>query len=143
MRDSRVAAWLRRTIKWKKWTYHHKTHLMYITTTAYGRVYTYHGQDYLVNEEGEVGKIPYYASLTIRGEKRVTKTWGPYKFINGFETTREAEYLMKMYQYPDLSDRAQEKVKDIFFEYGIWVEMDYDFISISQERERRLKDGKN
>ncbi len=142
MRDSRVAAWLRRNGKWKKWTPYFERSLLYITTTDYGRIYTKHGQDYLVTE-GEVSKIPYYVSLTIRGERRITKTWGLYKFINGFETTREAEYLMKMYQYPDLSDRAQEKIKDIFFNYGIWVEMDYDFVSVSQERERRLKNGNN
>lgn len=135
-----LSSWLRRCVHWTKWTYHHKTHLLFVATTDYGRVYTYHGQDYLVNAEGEVGKIPYYVSLSIRGIKRLTKTWGPYKFYNGFETTKEAEYLVKMFQYPKLTERAQAKVRDIFFDYGEWVERDIEFEQFLKERERRIKD---
>lgn len=135
-----LSSWLRRCVHWTKWTYHHKTHLLFVATTDYGRIYTYHGQDYLVNSEGEVGKIPYYVSLSIRGTKRLTKTWGPYKFYNGFETTKEAEYLVKMFQYPKLTERAQTKVRDIFFDYGEWVERDIEFEQFLKERERRIKD---
>ena len=138
--DSRRVNWLRRNVKWTTWTYHHKTHLLYVATTDYGRVYTYHGQDYLVNSEGEVGKIPYYVSVEVRGVHRNTATWGPYRFFNGFETTAEAEYIKKMFQYPKLTERAQQKVTDIFTEYSPWISTDTEFTDALMERERRLRD---
>ena len=95
--DSKIVVWLRRNVKWKKWTDYHKTHLVHLTDTDYGRLYTHHGQDYLMNSEGEVGKIPYFVSLTLKDVDRVTQQWGPYNFHNGFESTREAEYLKKMF----------------------------------------------
>ena len=137
--DSRLVNWLRRNVKWTKWTYHHKTHLLYVATTDYGRVYTYHGQDYLVNQEGEVGKIPYYVSVEVRGVHRLTKTWGQYLFYNGFETTAEAEYIKKMFQYPKLTERAQQKVTDIFAKYGTWIELDNDFVATLNKREEAIR----
>lgn len=139
MKNSSLNAWLRRKVKWTKWTYHHKTHLLYVGATPYGRLYTYHGQDYLVNQEGEVGRIPYYVSLEARGTHRTTKQWGPYKFINGFETTAEAEYLMEMFQYPHLTNKAQKKVTDIMFDYSMWIERDDDFIRVLNKREEALR----
>lgn len=137
--DSRLVNWLRRHVRWTRWTYHHKTHLMYVAETDYGRVYTYHGQDYLVNSEGEVGKIPYYVSLSLRSINRDTKVWGPYRFFNGFETTAEAEYVKKMFQYPKLTDRAQQKITDIFAEYSTWIELDQEFVEILNKREEAIR----
>ena len=134
-----LSDWLK-GVKWTRWSYHHASHLLFIATTEYGRIYTYHGQDYLVNKEGEVGKIPYYVSLSVRGIRRPTKHWGPYTFFNGFDTTKEAEYVMEMFQYPKLTDKAQAKLKAIFAKYGDWVETDMSFINILGARERRLKD---
>ncbi len=129
-----LSTWLRRNIKWTKWSYHHQSHLLYVDTTAYGRIYTYHGQDYLVNSEGEVGKIPYYVSLELRGTHRITKVWGPYIFYNGFEATREAEYLKKMFRYLHLTDKAQQKVTDIMFNYNTWIETDQEFMEALNAR---------
>lgn len=137
--DSRLVNWLQRHVRWTKWSYHHKTHLMYVAATEYGRVYTYHGQDYLVNSEGEVGKIPYYVSVEIRGVHRNTATWGPYKFYNGFETTAEAEYIKKMFQYPHLTDKAQKKVTDIYFDYSAWIKLDDEFVGILNKREEAIR----
>jgi len=136
----RLSTWLRRKGRWKRWTPYYESSLLYLTTTEYGRVYTKHGQDYLVCE-GEVSKIPYYVSLSLRGDHRVTKQWGPYKFINGFETTQEAEYLKKMFQYPHLTDVAQRKVTDILFDNSIWIELDDEFIEILNRREEALRNG--
>lgn len=127
--------WLRCNVKWKKWTYHHKTHLVYLATTSYGRVYTYHGQDYLVNDEGEVGKIPFYVSLSVRGITRATRIWGPYIFYNGFETTSEAEYLMKMFRYKQLTPVAAAKVAKIRSLNTEWIGEDKDFIEALEARE--------
>ena len=135
--DSKLVTWLRRNGRWVAWNHYYETRLLYKTITEYGRIYTSHGQDYLVTDE--VSKIPYYVSLEVQGTHRLTKTWGPYKFYNGFETTREAEYLMKMFRYPHLTDKAQRKVTDIMFNYGIWIERDIEFENILKEREAWLK----
>lgn len=140
MKDSRLVTWLRRNGKWKSWTPYYESSLLYLTTTEYGRIYTKHGQDYLVCE-GEVSKIPYYVSLSLRGDHRLTKTWGPYKFYNGFEVTAEAEYLKKMFQYPHLTDVALKKVTDIYFDYSAWIELDNDFVETLNKREETLRNG--
>jgi len=142
MEHSSLVTWLRRNGRWKRWTPYFEHTLLYIISTDYGRIYTKHGQDYLVSN-GEVSKIPYYVSLSLRGTDRVTAVWGPYKFHNGFEATAEAEYIKKMFQYPQLSARAQEKVTDIMFNYNMWIEYDIEFGEVLKERERRLKDGNN
>ena len=138
MKDSRLVTWLRRNGKWKRWTPYFERSLLYSAATDYGRIYTKHGQDYLV-VDGEISKIPYYVSLSLRGEHRNTRTWGPYKFFNGFETTSQAEYLMKMFQYPHLTDVARRKVTDIYFDYSLWIEIDQDFIETLNKREEALK----
>lgn len=136
--NSSLVTWLRRNGRWKRWTPHYESSLLYITSTDYGRIYTKHGQDYLV-ANGEVSKIPYYVSLSLRNTRRVTAVWGPYKFINGFEATKEADYLKKMFQYPVLTDVAQSKVTDIMFDYGMWIEHDTEFEETLKAREARLK----
>lgn len=138
MRDSRLVTWLRRNGRWKRWTPYYAATLMYITQTDYGTIYTKHGQDYLLHE-GEVSKISYYVSLSLRGERRLTKTWGPYRFFNGFETTAEAEYIKRMFQYPHLTDKAQKKVADIYFDYSIWIELDDEFVGILNKREEAIR----
>lgn len=140
--EQTLLQWLHKNVKWKKWTYHHKTHLFFKTSTQWGRIYTYHGQDYLVNKEGEVGRIPYYVSVTLQGIERLTQAWGPYNFYNGFETTAEAEYLKKMFQYPMLTEVAQHKCEDILYTYGPWVKINQEFMKILNERERRLQNEK-
>lgn len=140
MVDSRLIVWLRRNGKWKHWTPYYSASLLCVSNTAYGTVYTRHGQDYLLHE-GDVSRIPYYVSLELQETHRLTQQWGPYKFFNGFETTEEAEYLKKMFQYPELTDRAQKKVTDILFEYSIWIEIDNEFMNVLKERERRIADA--
>ena len=140
MSSSALTTWLRRNGRWKRWTPYFERSLLYIATTDYGRIYTKHGQDYLVTE-GEVSKIPYYVSLSLRNIKRVTAVWGPYIFYNGFEATAEAEYVRNMFRYPHLTDKAQKKVTDIYFNYNLWIDTNQEFVEVLNERERRIKDG--
>lgn len=139
MEDSKVRAWLRRNVKWQRFTPYYQSTLMHVATTEYGRFYRRGEQAYLVTDGGEVGKIPPYVAVEITGGHILTAQWGPYLFYNGFERTREAEYLKEMFKYPQLTDRAQKKVTDIFFNYSIWVETNQEFVSILNEREARLK----
>ena len=74
--DSRLMAWLRRNVKWKKWSPYYQATLMHTMTAECGRVYRKGEQDYLVTDAGEVGKIPFYVALELAGYHQVTAQWG-------------------------------------------------------------------
>lgn len=137
-KDRKLTTWLRRNGRWVRWTHHYAATLLHKASTDYGIIYTKHGQDYLCHE-GEVSKIPYFVSLELQNVHRLTQQWGPYKFYNGFETTAEAEYLKKMFQYPHLTNRAQQKVTDIMFNYNTWIERDEEFLEILKKREQEVR----
>jgi hypothetical protein len=112
--DGRITAWLRRNIKWKKWSPYFNATLVPIHTSEYGRIYSRGDTHYLVTND-EIGKIPRYMALTLMGINRETYHWGPYTFYNEFENT-------------------QKKVVDIKFDYNMWFEEDQSFIKAMEER---------
>lgn len=140
--DSRLVTWLRRNVKWKKWTPYYQTTLMHTMDNEYGHVYCKGEQNYLVNSEGEVGKIPRYVAMEVSGMHWETGRWGPYIFYNHFEDTDEAAYLRKMFQYPTLTEAAQKKVTDIFFENNLWIRTDTEFVDMLNKREEAIRNGK-
>lgn len=131
--DGRITAWLRRNIKWKKWSPYYNATLVPIHTSEYGRIYSKGDTHYLVTDN-EIGKIPRYMALTLMGVHQATHHWGPYTFYNEFENTQQAQYLIKMFKYKQLTDRARQKVADIRFDYNMWFEEDQSFIKAMEER---------
>lgn len=131
--DGRITAWLRRNVKWKKWSPYYRSSLIHVETTDYGRLYSRGNQYYLVHND-EIGKIPRYMALTLMNVYNETGHWGPYTFYNGFDATPEAQYLMKMFRYPQLTDRARQKVADIRFDYNMWFTEDESFIKAMEAR---------
>lgn len=134
-----MVRWLRLNCKWHKWTSHYQYSLIFNRNTEYGRTYYKGTQYYLVNNEGEVAKIPYYVMTRLHDEV-ITERWGPYVFYNYFEDTKEAQYLKKMFRYPRLSTEAQLKVDKILQNNSLWIGTDEEFKNVLEERERRLLD---
>lgn len=131
--DGRITAWLRRNVKWKKWSPYFNATLVPVHISEYGRIYSKGDSHYLVTNN-EVGKVPRYMALTLMGINKETYHWGPYTFYNEFENTHQAQYLMKMFKYKQLTDRAASKMADIRFDYCMWFTEDQSFIKAMEER---------
>lgn len=91
-------------------------------------------QWYLVHND-EVARLPLYVYLSLAGKHVKTAHWGPYIFYNNFESTTEAHYLKKMFQYPQLTSTPETKVRDILKRYCDWIGIDKAFVEALIERE--------
>lgn len=140
--NSRLTHWLRKNVKWKHLTSYYHSTLLYITTTEYGRLYCKGDKRYLVNSEGEIGQIPLYVAMEVQGTHVMTAQWGPYKFYNGIESTAQVHYIKDMFRYPTLTEAAQKKVTDVFFDNELWIQTDIEFVTILAIREEAIRNAR-
>lgn len=91
----------------------------------------------LTNVEGEWAPVPEFIVNTLQGWN-VEKTRGPFVFKNGFDETDEAQYLISMMQYPELTDAAMRKVDSILTHYADWIGRDKEINNILRRHIRWL-----
>lgn len=122
-----------KTLKWKHQTQHFRANYMRIGT-GFGafedfKVYTGHDKYALVNTEGEWAVAPKFLVNSIRGivYERIR---GPFIFRDGFDETDEAQYLVSMMIYPELTSAAEKKVALIRKQYANWIDEDKEVIEI-------------
>lgn len=132
---------LKKLSNWKDETYYLKTSFFIKDSIKINRipfaVGSIQGSWYLRNNNTkQYCKIPTFVGLSLAKANRVTNWFGPYAFVNGFETTKEGKYLMDMLKYAHLSPAAQRKVDDIMNTYKYWVQVDEAFMETLKERDR-------
>lgn len=118
-------------------TKYYKQHLLQIRKGDYGTLYK-SGDSYFIGQmhygTESVTKVPNYIVKSLDGIDHVTDVCGPYIFINGFEDTPQARYLINMLPYYfGMRPRAQEKVDDILKTYRYWVRIDKRFLDIMRQ----------
>ena len=79
--------------------------------------------------------VPGFMAQSLLGNNTLTFWIGPYVFINGFETTAQGKYLIKMLEYPNLVPASQRKVDTILDVYKYWVQVDESFMEILKKRD--------
>ena len=118
-----------KTLKWKPITQHFKEHYVPVGTSDEFQIRSSKGKYALVNAEGEYAIAPTFVINTMRDYNYV-KVRGPFVFKDGFEETDEAQYLIRMMQYPTLTDATTRKVALIRKQYADWIGEDKEVINI-------------
>jgi hypothetical protein len=99
---------------------------MPVTIMAVLRLYMSNGGYALLNTQtSEWAKVPLFIANEWRGNHYIT-TRGPFVFHDGFAETDEAQYLLQMLQYSELSSQAQKKVDGIRQKYADWISYDVE-----------------
>lgn len=113
-----------RTLKWKPVTQHFKSRYMPISINEPLRLYQGNGEYAIVNTvTNEYAKVPLFIANEWRCDHYIT-TRGPFIFHDGFEREDEAQYLIRMLQYQQLTARARQKVDSILRLYADWINYD-------------------
>lgn len=113
-----------RTLPWKPVTQHFKSHYIPISTADMLQIYYSSGVYALLNTRtSEWAKVPLFVVNTLMGNNSGNER-GPFIFKNGFEQEDEAQYLLQMLQYSELTPKAAKKVKDINQKYSDWITYD-------------------
>ena len=82
----------------------------------------------------EYAKIPTFAVCTLQGKDTITYIIGPWIFLNGFESTAEGRYLIKIFPYYfNMSPRTDTKVTNILTSYGYWVHIHKEYKEIMSQ----------
>lgn len=103
--------------------------------TKYGDVYKVADTGSYVMVRGDQYKrIPAWLLEAMNGNETVTYWFGPYTFIDGFEATPEAKYLMEQLKYVRHTERAAAKIQEIRGMYSYWVRVDEEFMHILETR---------
>lgn len=124
---------------WKDMTSYYKHSLLPLRAGSYGTLFK-HRNDYYIGQQGQtvfgsdvITKIYPGVAASLEGKNTVTDVYGPYVFINGFENTAEAKYLIKMLPYYfNMKPRAQEKVNNILDMYGYWIRIDTRILEVME-----------
>lgn len=90
----------------------------------------------LNNTTKQYCKISSFMGRSLNDDDKFTYWIGPYAFVNEFEETTEAQYLIKMLEYPRLNTQAQRKVDNILNTYKYWVQTDKQMIEILERRDK-------
>lgn len=99
------------------------------------KVCTTKSKYFLLHEIYGVLAIPRFMAQTLLDNNTFTFWIGPYVFINGFETTAQGKYLIKMLEYSKLAPVSQRKVDTILDVYKYWVQVDKSFMEILKKRD--------
>ena len=99
------------------------------------KVCTTKSKYFLLHEIYGVLAIPRFMAQTLLDNNTFTFWIGPYVFINGFETTAQGKYLIKMLEYSKLAPVSQRKVDTIIDVYKYWVQVDKSFMEILKKRD--------
>lgn len=99
------------------------------------KVCTTKSKYFLLHEIYGVLAIPRFMAQTLLDNNTFTFWIGPYVFINGFETTAQGKYLIKMLEYSKLAPVSQHKVDTILDVYKYWVQVDKSFMEILKKRD--------
>lgn len=103
--------------------------------TKYGDVYKVADTgSYVLVRGDQYKRIPAWLLEAMNGNETVTYWFGPYTFIDGFEATPEAKYLMEQLKYVRHTERAAAKIQEIHGMYGYWVRVDEEFMHILETR---------
>lgn len=130
---------------WKEETKYYHQHLFPLGQSVIGksnipvtvcRIKNEDSVNYYVKQEVfGVQWVPEFMAQSLLGKNSFTFWIGPYAFVNGFEETVQGKYLIKMLEYPSLTERAQQKVNDILNIYCYWVQVDKQFMEILKQRD--------
>lgn len=105
------------------------------------KICTTRSKYFLLHEIYGVLAVPRFMAQSLLGNNAFTFWIGPYVFINGFETTAQGKYLIKMLEYPKLVPASQRKVDTILDVYKYWVQVDESFMEILKKRDANNKGG--
>ena len=89
---------------------------------------------YLRNATGEIARIPFYVADTLEGQNRPTFVFGPYIFLNGFERTEPARYLMQCCGYKALYNSTRAKIEQTREMFRAWVVVDHQYEEVLNAR---------
>ena len=118
-----------KTLKWKHQTQHFRANYIMVWHDDEFKAWLSNGKWALTNAEGEWAPAPEFIINTLRGWN-MEWTRGPFIFRNGFDQTDEAQYLISMLQYPELTSAAKKKVNSILTRYADWIRRDIEINDI-------------
>jgi hypothetical protein len=116
-------------LKWKPITNHFKITYIKVKSVPNFDIFISNGKYALLNDIGEWAVAPDYIVNTLRNFL-YERERGPFIFKNGFEETQQAQYLVSMMRYPELTVAAARKVDSIRTQYSDWIDVDKEVIKI-------------
>ena len=75
----------------------------------------------------EIARIPFYVADTLEGQNKPTFVFGPYIFLNGFERTEPARYLMQCCKYKALYNSTRTKIEQTREMFRAWIVVDHEY----------------
>lgn len=86
----------------------------------------------------EVTKVPVWVARSLLFDREITGCFGPYMFYNNYEQSANAQYLVGMFKYPNLTPAASAKREAILESDREWVIINKEFMEALNERERLI-----
>lgn len=127
-----------KTLTWKPVTQHFKAHYLPLDTTSPLQVYYKAGEYAIVNPTvSEYAKAPLFVVNTLLGQT-YEKERGPFIFKNGFDETPEAQYMIRLLQYSELTVGSRAKIVQIQQQYSDWISYDFEVKEILRRHIRWL-----
>ena len=99
---------------------------------------TSNGQNYVTVGGEEVIKVPVWVARSLKQEREITGCFGPYMFYNNYEQSANAQYLIGMFKYPNLTPAASAKREAILEADREWVIINKEFMEALNEREKLI-----
>ena len=94
---------------------------------------------YVVTKQGEeVTKVPIWVARSLLFDRELTGCFGPYMFYNNYEQSANAQYLIGMFKYPNLTPAASAKREAILESDREWVIINKEFMEALNEREKLI-----